>query len=71
MCAQGDDAVRRPGSGRASAVKPTQAKAITRAHEIAPNAAVLVDGSAIPIGDIQINGASRDGSLGHLGAQIA
>lgn len=40
---QGDYAVRRPGSERASAVLPTQAKAIERAREISPNAAVHVE----------------------------
>jgi hypothetical protein len=40
---QGDYAVRRPGSERASSVKPTQAEAITRAHEIDPGAAILVE----------------------------
>lgn len=40
---QGDYAVRSPGSERASAVKPTQAEAIARAHEIDPNAALLVE----------------------------
>ena len=41
--AQGDYAVRRPGSERASGVKPTQAGAIARAREIDPNAAILVE----------------------------
>jgi hypothetical protein len=40
---QGDYAVRKPGSERASAVLPTQAKAIERAREINPNAAVHVE----------------------------
>src|ERR1039458_8025858 len=40
---QGDYAVRRPGSDRASAVEPTQADAINRAGQIAPNASVLVE----------------------------
>lgn len=34
---QGDYAVRRPGSERASAVAPTQREAIERAREIQPN----------------------------------
>jgi pyridoxine/pyridoxamine 5'-phosphate oxidase len=38
-----DYAVRRPGSERASAVTSTQAEAINRASEIAPNARVLVE----------------------------
>ena len=38
-----DFAVRKPGSERASAVESTQAKAIERAREINPNAAVLVE----------------------------
>ncbi len=39
---EGDYAVRRPGSERASAVLPTQAEAIDRAKEIDPNAAIHV-----------------------------
>ena len=37
---EGDFAVRKPGSERASAILPTQAKAIERAREMNPNAAV-------------------------------
>lgn len=40
---QGDYAIRRPGSGRASGVEPTQAEAIDRAGQIAPNATILVE----------------------------
>lgn len=40
---QGDYAVRKPNSERASAVAPTQAKAIDRAHQINPNASVHVE----------------------------
>jgi hypothetical protein len=40
---EGDYAVRKPGSERASAVEPTQAAAIERAHELNPNAAVHVE----------------------------
>ena len=40
---QGDYAVRKPGSERASAVLPTQAAAIERAREIEPDSAVLVE----------------------------
>jgi hypothetical protein len=40
---QGDYAVRRPGSERASDVLPTQQLAIERAAEIAPNAAIHVE----------------------------
>lgn len=40
---QGDYAVRRPGSERASAVESTQADAINRAREIAPDAAIHVE----------------------------
>lgn len=40
---EGDYAVRKPGSERASAVEPTQAEAIDRAREIAPNAAIHVE----------------------------
>lgn len=40
---QGDYAVRKPNSERASAVAPTQAEAIERAQQLDPNAAVLVE----------------------------
>jgi hypothetical protein len=40
---QGDYAVRKPGSERASAILPTQAEAIERARDINPNAAVHVE----------------------------
>ena len=40
---QGDFAVRKPGSERASAVLPTQAAAIERAREMNPDAAVHVE----------------------------
>jgi hypothetical protein len=40
---EGDYAVRRPGSERASAVEPTQRQAIGRAKEIAPDSAVHVE----------------------------
>lgn len=40
---EGDYAVRRPGSDRASAVEPTQAKAIERAREINPGVAPHVE----------------------------
>lgn len=40
---QGDYAVRRPGSERASAVAPTQAEAIQRARELDPEAAIHVE----------------------------
>ena len=40
---QGDYAVRRPGSERASAILPTQAQAIERAREMNPDAAVHVE----------------------------
>lgn len=40
---EGDYAVRRPGSERASAVLPTQAEAIDRGKEIDPNAAIHVE----------------------------
>lgn len=39
----GNYAVRRPDSKRASAVEATQAQAIERAREIAPNAAIHVE----------------------------
>ncbi len=39
----GDYAVRRPNSDRASAVLPTQAEAIDRARELNPNKAPLVE----------------------------
>lgn len=40
---EGDYAVRKPGSERASAVRPTQSEAIERAREIHPDSAVLVE----------------------------
>lgn len=40
---QGDYAIRRPGSDRASGVEPTQDEAIDRAGQIAPDATVLVE----------------------------
>jgi len=40
---QGDYAVRRANSERASAVAPTQAKAVAKAHRLEPNATVLVE----------------------------
>jgi hypothetical protein len=40
---QGDYAVRRGGSGRASAVAPTQAEAIARAKQLNPERAPLVE----------------------------
>lgn len=40
---QGDYAVRRPGSERASAVEQTQSEAIARARELKPDATVLVE----------------------------
>ncbi len=40
---EGDYAVRKPNSDRASAVKPTQGEAIDRAKELNPNAAIHVE----------------------------
>ncbi len=40
---QGDYAVRRPGSQRASAVEPTQEKAIERAKAISPDSTPMVE----------------------------
>ncbi len=40
---EGDYAVRRPGSERASAVEDTQAEAIQRARELEPGAAIHVE----------------------------
>ncbi len=40
---QGDFAVRRANSDRASVVKPTQAKAIAAAEKLNPKATVLVE----------------------------
>ena len=40
---EGDYAVRKPGAERASAVEPTQAKAIERAREIRPGVAPDVE----------------------------
>ena len=40
---QGDYAVRKPDSDRASAVEPTQEKAIERARQLDPTAAIEVE----------------------------
>jgi len=40
---EGDYAVRKPNSERASAVAPTQAEAIERAKQLNPNAAIHVE----------------------------
>jgi len=40
---EGDYAIRRPNSERASDVLPTQKEAIERAKELDPNAAILVE----------------------------
>lgn len=40
---QGDYAVRRPGSSRASDVLPTQGEAIERAKELEPNSTPMVE----------------------------
>jgi len=40
---QGDYAVRRPNSERASVVKETQAEAIASARKLEPSAAILVE----------------------------
>jgi len=40
---QGDYAIRKPGSERASAILPTQSEAIERAREMKPDAAVHVE----------------------------
>lgn len=40
---EGDYAVRKPNSERASAVLPTQGEAIDRARELNPNAAIHVE----------------------------
>jgi len=44
---QGDFAVRKAGSERASAIGPTQAKAIERAREISPGVAPDVSSSSL------------------------
>ena len=40
---EGDYAVRKPNSERASAVLPTQAEAIQRARDLSPNTSPLVE----------------------------
>ena len=40
---EGDYAVRRPGAERASAIEPTQSKAIERARELSPGVAPHVE----------------------------
>jgi hypothetical protein len=41
--AQGDYAIRRPGSERASGVAPTQSRAIEQARKLDPNATIHVE----------------------------
>jgi hypothetical protein len=40
---QGDFAIRKPNSQRASAIEPTQAKAVQRAQQMNPDAAIHVE----------------------------
>ena len=40
---EGDYAIRRPNSDRASDILPTQAEAIERARQMDPNAGILVE----------------------------
>ena len=56
---EGDYAVRRPGSERASAVESTQAAAIERAREINPKAAVHVERVRNTTGGSPASGGSR------------
>jgi hypothetical protein len=56
---QGDYAVRRPGSERASDVAPTQSKAIERAREIDPKASIHVEPSETRMSVVGTNGGSR------------
>ena len=51
----GDYAVRKPGSERASAILPTQSKAIERAREMNPDAAVHVE----RVRDTSVGGRDR------------
>lgn len=52
---EGDYAVRKPGSERASAVLPTQGEAVDRAREMYPDAAVLVE----RVRDISVGGRDK------------
>lgn len=52
---QGDYAVRKPGSEKASAVLPTQAKAIERARQMNPDSAVHVE----RVRDTNVGGRDR------------
>ena len=62
---EGDYAVRRANSQRASATAKTQAKAIAKAHKIDPYAKVMVDVFVIA-NTAQINGElSRRGDVPH------
>ena len=59
---QGDYAVRKPNSDRASVVKPTQAEAIDWAKAHNPDGGeILVERVTTPIAAIRINGGSHDG----------
>ncbi|MGP6192121.1 MAG: DUF2188 domain-containing protein [Vulcanimicrobiaceae bacterium] len=40
---EGDYAIRKPNSDRASAVEPTQAEAIARARQLSPSATIHVE----------------------------
>lgn len=52
---QGDYAIRKPGSERASAIMPTSALAVRRAHEIDPSAAIYVE----RVRDTSVGGRDR------------
>jgi len=62
---QGDYAVRRPGSERASAIVPTQAEAIVRAREINPDAAVHVE----RVRDTNVGAGTNGGNPNSQGSQ--
>jgi len=63
---QGDFAVRRANSERASAVAPTQAKAIAEARRLEPNATVLVERVRHTAWANRISGASPKSADGRL-----
>jgi hypothetical protein len=52
---QGDYAIRRPGSERASAILPTVGEAIKRARQINPDASVYVEN----VRDTRVGGRDR------------
>jgi hypothetical protein len=62
---EGDYAVRKPGSERASAVLPTQAEAVERAREMHPDAAFMLSASATPMLAAGTSGGNSKSQMRH------